>query len=113
VRGHQGKAFDVVTGESEEPREPSKAAAQDQPGCARMRNDARRESKSVLLSGDVNRAEQAASSEAASTSFRVDGHLSHSRQVDDHSIVAGAEARKAMTSAAHGGEHIGRCRCPD
>ena len=55
---------------------------------------------------------------------RVDAHLPHARQVDDHTVVAGAEAGHAVPATSHGevelvlagevhrGDHVTRVRAP-
>jgi hypothetical protein len=57
VSGHQRKAYDVVARESEKPSEPAKATSEDQSRRTGMRNDTRRERESILLSGDIDRAQ--------------------------------------------------------
>jgi hypothetical protein len=78
VRCYQSEAFNVVDREPMQPGEPAKSAAENQPSGSRVRDYARGENKSLLLSGDVDRAEQAAARKPTSTSLAVDRYVSHS-----------------------------------
>src|SRR5271169_6025963 len=78
VRCYQSEAFNVIGREPMQPGQPAESTAEDQPGGSRVRDYARGKNKSVLLSSDVDRAEQAAAREPASTSLAVDRYVPHS-----------------------------------
>src|SRR5579863_9604606 len=84
-----------------QPRQPAKSATQDKPRSARVRDHARREYQPMFLRGGIDGSKQTTSGKTPAPSLAVNGHLAHSRQVDDQPAVARAEASQAMSSAAH------------
>src|SRR5580692_10739488 len=80
VRCYQSEAFSVVGREPMRPGQPAKSTAEDQPCGSRVRDYARGKNKSVLLSSDVDRAEQAAARKPGATSFTVNRYISHPRK---------------------------------
>ena len=95
VRGQQ-----VVEREAEPPREVADAAAEGQPADAGGRDDAARRGQPEGVRRGVQVAPRRAARDPGRVRQRVDPHTTHGGQVDDHAVVAGAEARDAVATTA-------------
>src|SRR5215472_16501707 len=106
------EAFDVIAGQAESTSKPPRSSAQHQSRGAGVRNDARGKHQTRFLRGVVNRSQQTSAVKFGAACLRIHSDLSHSREVDYDTAVAGAETSKAMTSAPDSGNNSSRRSCP-
>ena len=86
--------------------QPAHPAAEGQAGDARVRNGPDVAGQADRLRSIVELAEQRAAVAAGDPSVGIDRDTAHPRQVDEHAVVAGREARHAVAAAPHGDDEV-------
>ena len=83
------------------PLEAAHAAAEREPGDARVSDDADRAREPVLLRGAVQLLEEGAAFDSRGPPGRIDFHCAHSGEIDDHAAVARREPGYAVAATAY------------
>ena len=103
-------ATQVVDGEAELAGEPSKAAAEREPGDSGRRVDAERDGKAVLLRGCVELGERDARLHARGARGGIHDDALHRRQVDHEAVVAHGIAGDVVARAFDRDQQVVRGR---
>src|ERR1700674_703817 len=69
-----------------------------------MRDDACRKGETSFLRGSIDGSQEATACEATPSRFLVHRNFAHARQIDHHSVMAGAESSQAVPSTSYGCE---------
>src|SRR6185369_14827207 len=125
VCGHDVGPDEVVTRQPTATNQPADPSAESESGDSRGGDEATGEGEPERLRLRVNIAPQAAGLRRDGPPVRVDPHSVHRREVEDHTAVAGREARDAVPAAPHrdgqtltaseldAGQHVGHTVAPD
>lgn len=92
---------EIVDGQPALTAEMAEAAAQGETADAGRGDDAARGGETVLVGGAVHFAPDAAAADADGARPRVDLDVLERGQIDDHTVVAGPQARAMVPAAAH------------
>src|SRR3989442_263318 len=101
IRGHKIDREQVVDREPVLPLEAAHAAAEREPGDARVSDDADRAREPVLLRGAVQLLEEGAAFDSRGPPRRIDFHCAHPGEIDDHAAVARREPGDAVAATAY------------
>src|SRR5205814_4290824 len=101
VGGHHDWADEVVEGEPVQPDEMADAAAERQPGDARVAERAARRGEPMPETGRVEILPERAAAACGGTGVGIDGDLAHEAQVDDDCSFADAVPGNAVAATAY------------
>ena len=106
VGGHDLGGQEVLARRSERPLEPARAAAEGQPGDARVRHAPAGHGEPVRLGGGVELRPGQAGAEAAGTGRGIDLDVLHRAGVDHEAVVAAGVPGDRMAAAADGDDQV-------